>query len=278
MIAFEILFPICFFIIGVIFASFGNMLMYRMANNKPVLKEKRSYCPNCGAQIKWYDNIPIISWIALKGKCRSCHQPISPRYIITEIFGGILFLAIYFLYAYVYGDYKMVFTLDPIKLISAVSLSFILLFLYISAYVDSKTYIAPISLSVVMLIFALAKYLTYYFVTKDIGLDYLLGLSIPVGVLLLIYIICVLIMKIEPIGLGDVIIFGILGFAMGGIQLIMVVFFSSFICSVVEIIKIKKTKVKKPIPFVPYIFIGALITALIGPLMVTGFQNLIGGM
>ena len=89
----EILLPIVFFLIGVIFASFCNMLMYRLAYNKPIFKESRSYCPKCGNQIKWYDNIPVISYIILGAKCRYCKEPIHWQYPLVEFITGVVFLA-----------------------------------------------------------------------------------------------------------------------------------------------------------------------------------------
>lgn len=273
----QIILPIAFFLFGVIFASFSNMLMYRLSENKPIFKESHSYCPKCGAYIKWYDNIPIISYIFLKGKCRNCHEPISIRYILVELFGGIIFLSTYYLWMYVNTNFDYQFSLDPIKIVNGVSVSFILLFLLISAYVDKKSFIAPLSCSIVMFIFAVTKYIVYCSITKDYGLVYLLGFGVPLVLLLLIYFIGVFVLKVEPIGLGDVIIFSILGLAFGGYMLILLVFLSSFICSVVEIIKIKKTHKRDKIPFVPYIFIGALLTAYVGPITIKGISILLGG-
>lgn len=257
----KIILPILIFIIGTVFASFGNMLMYRLANNKPILKDSRSYCPNCKSEIKWYDNIPIISYIVLKGRCRNCKEKISLRYLITEIFGGVIFLGVYFFYVYyIQKNYE-------IAVIESLLISFILLALYITSYVDIKSLTAPIMMQIIMFVFALAKYLTYVISMKDYGLTYLLGLGIPVVILLLIYFFSVVVFKKEPIGLGDVIIFGILGLSYGVTGIFFILLFSSLICSIAELIRIKKTGERREIPFVPYIFIGALLTTFICPII-----------
>tara|TARA_B100001057_G_scaffold62241_1_gene55693 strand:+ start:195 stop:1007 length:813 start_codon:yes stop_codon:yes gene_type:complete len=82
----------CFSIfIGVIFGSFINVVIYRLPNNQSILRP-RSFCPNCKTNIPWHENIPIYSWIKLKGKCSKCRNAISIKYPLTELFTGLLFL------------------------------------------------------------------------------------------------------------------------------------------------------------------------------------------
>lgn len=75
--------------------SFLNVCIYRMPRDMAVNQPKRSFCPNCKTQIKWYHNLPIVSWLWLRGKCGYCGVPISPRYLGVECLTGGLFLAIY---------------------------------------------------------------------------------------------------------------------------------------------------------------------------------------
>ena len=81
------------FIIGVCIGSFINVITYRLPNNISILP--RSYCPNCKSQIRWFDNIPILSWILLSGKCRSCTKEINFSYPLVELATGIIFLFCY---------------------------------------------------------------------------------------------------------------------------------------------------------------------------------------
>ena len=276
MLAIKIFFPIMFFVIGAIFASFGNMLMYRLANDKPVFSDKRSYCPKCKHQIAWYDNIPLISYLVLRGKCRNCKEKISIRYFAVELYGGLSFLVIYFLYLCLYPTKSFEISTNIIDFINVVTYAFTLLFLLISAYVDHKKMEVPISMMIVMLFFAVLNFV-FSLVINGFELFRLLGFVVPLGILLLMYVFCVFVLKIEPMGLADIIIFSILGLELGLIPLFIIVLFSSLICSVRELIKIKKTGEKNPIPFVPYIYAGSFISILFSPALIEGINSLMGG-
>ncbi len=80
------------FAFGLIFGSFLNVCIYRMPRGLSVVRP-RSACPNCGKPIAAYDNVPVLSWLWLRGRCRHCHTRITPRYMIVELLTGLLFLA-----------------------------------------------------------------------------------------------------------------------------------------------------------------------------------------
>lgn len=82
------------FLLGSFIASFLNVCIWRIPREESVVYPP-SHCPGCNARIKWYQNIPVLSWCALRGRCASCGKPISPRYICVELLGGFLFLAAY---------------------------------------------------------------------------------------------------------------------------------------------------------------------------------------
>jgi len=79
-------------VIGLLVGSFVNVLIYRLPRNKSIVKP-RSHCPKCRKTIVWYDNIPLISYLVLRGRCRICKKPIPIRYPIVELMVGLLFLA-----------------------------------------------------------------------------------------------------------------------------------------------------------------------------------------
>jgi leader peptidase (prepilin peptidase)/N-methyltransferase len=80
------------FAYGLCFGSFLNVCIYRLPRGQSVVKP-RSACPHCGDPIPLYHNLPVLSWLILRGKCRACKQPISPRYLVIEMLTGLLFLS-----------------------------------------------------------------------------------------------------------------------------------------------------------------------------------------
>lgn len=92
---------IMFFIIGLIFGSFYNVVGLRLPNNESIIKPG-SHCPKCKHKISWYENIPVISYILLRGKCKSCKQKISFIYPAIELLTGILFLSSYLIFGLTY--------------------------------------------------------------------------------------------------------------------------------------------------------------------------------
>jgi leader peptidase (prepilin peptidase) / N-methyltransferase len=83
------------FLFGLIFGSFLNVCIYRLPRDLSVSNPRRSACPHCGHQIAFYDNIPVLSWLLLRGRCRECKAPISPRYLLIELLTGVLFVVCY---------------------------------------------------------------------------------------------------------------------------------------------------------------------------------------
>ncbi len=88
----HLFFAIAAFVFGLVFGSFLNVCIYRLPRGRSVVSPG-SACPHCGKPIAFYDNVPVLSWLILRGRCRQCKAPISPRYMIVELLTGFLFLA-----------------------------------------------------------------------------------------------------------------------------------------------------------------------------------------
>ena len=80
-------------VLGLALGSFLNVCIYRLPRDMSVLNPRWSACPNCKRQIAFYDNVPVLSWLFLRGRCRQCKAPISPRYLLIEVLTALLFLA-----------------------------------------------------------------------------------------------------------------------------------------------------------------------------------------
>src|SRR5687768_12791041 len=85
------------FALGASIGSFLNVVVWRLPRGKSLVRPG-SYCPRCGNPLKWYDNVPVLGWIKLGGKCRFCREPISPRYPIVEAITGLLFVFYYVMF------------------------------------------------------------------------------------------------------------------------------------------------------------------------------------
>ena len=85
---------IIFAVVGSCVGSFLNVLIYRMPRGESVVFPS-SHCPRCGRAIRWYDNVPLVSWLVLKGRCRFCKEPISPRYLLIEATSAVLVGGLY---------------------------------------------------------------------------------------------------------------------------------------------------------------------------------------
>ena len=87
---------VLFFVLGSLFGSFANVLIYRMQRPEPLGLLKRSRCPQCASVIPFYLNIPLISWFLLKGRCRECRSPFSFRYPVVEFLSASVFALLFF--------------------------------------------------------------------------------------------------------------------------------------------------------------------------------------
>ncbi len=87
-------FAVAIFVLGLAFGSFLNVCIYRLPRDLSVV-HPGSACPNCKHAVRFYDNLPVLSWLLLRGRCRDCKTAISPRYLVVELLTGFLFLACY---------------------------------------------------------------------------------------------------------------------------------------------------------------------------------------
>ena len=235
------------FIFGGIWGSFCNVCIYRLPYNESVIKG-RSFCPSCKNQIKWYDNIPFLSFIFLRGKCRNCSNKISFQYFLVELLSGISFLAIFFLYG---------ISITTLLLI-ILSIFFIIIF-----FIDLKHYIIPNELTFPLMVIGFIKSFDPN-LNQTIFPNYinsLLGGIFGYSIIWLIILFYKKVRNKEGMGLGDAKLMAVVGFWFGWISIPFTIFISSVVALILVIPSLlKKTKdMSAQIPFGPYIIIGCIL-------------------
>ncbi len=242
------------FILGAVFASFAGVVAYRTPKGFSIVKPD-SYCSACGTDIRPYDNIPILSWLILGGKCRSCKAKIGIFSLLCEIFGGIGFWAAYWMY----GN-----SLTELPILIAL-LCTVFLFIIIAA-IDHETH--NIYTVTLILFGAIALFISLYriFVLKDSMWSYLGGAALGFGLFGIIALVSKLLLKREALGSGDIWLVGIGGLMIGAFPLLIAIMLASLLGSVIELTKIalKKSERDGEIAFGPYLLLGIGLMAIFG--------------
>ncbi len=231
---------VIFFISGIVIGSFLEVVIYRIPKKLSIIKPG-SYCPDCKGKIVFYDNIPLISYIVLRGRCRSCKIRISPRTFIVEIVAGLLFVLNYYFFGLsIYTIMGIIFScvliivsfidIDLRIIPNVIVLPFTLVGLAFNIYFNPLKWWMPLAFAMGAFIFMLIINLIY---PKGMGIGDV-KLSLMVGAFLV---------KGVIVGL----FLGFLAGALFGIGVI-----------------IKKKKMRQTIPFGPFISLGSIIALFWG--------------
>jgi len=240
------------FILGACLGSFLNVCIYRLPKNKQIISG-RSFCPRCKKKINWYDNLPIISFLLLSGKCRKCKKVIPLRYFIVEIITGIGFLLIYLNF----NNYPTI-----------IFLSVLFLLYLIIFFIDLKHFIIPDGLNFGIMALAIVKNFLPNFNTSfihDINQSIIGGIVGYLSIWIIIYLYRV-IKKIEGMGLGDAKLMTGIGLLFGWQSIPFVLFISAVLGLVFATPSLinKKKNFRSKIPFGPFIITASLIYFLYG--------------
>ena len=240
------------FILGACLGSFANVCIYRLPKNKQIIRG-RSYCPKCDKKISWYDNLPLISYIILNGKCKNCNKTISPRYLIVELTTGISFLLVYL-------NFKSLHTI--------IFLFILVLIIIMIFFIDLENLIIPDSLNFTIMGLALIKNFLPSFNTNlvhDINQSIIGGIIGYISIWLIIFLYKTF-KKIDGMGLGDAKLMAGIGLLFGWYSIPFILFVSSIlglIFVVPSLLKKQKT-MRSEIPFGPFIIIATLIYFVFG--------------
>ena len=248
------------FLLGAAVGSFLNVVIYRVPEGKSVVSPPSS-CPRCGAGIRFYDNIPILSYLLLGGKCRQCKARISPRYPFVEFLTGLLSALLMFFYGPT-ADYLIYFVL----MAALVAITFI--------DIDHRIIPNVISLPFIPLGFAASFFL------RDITwVDSLIGIVAGGGSLYLVALGYYMLTKIEGMGGGDIKLLAMLGAFIGWKGVLFTIMSSSLLGTIVGggAMLLGGKGGKFAIPFGPFLAAGALIYIYIGKWLIALYFNLIIG-
>jgi leader peptidase (prepilin peptidase) / N-methyltransferase len=258
------------FMFGMCIGSFLNVCIYRLPSSMSIINPSRSFCPHCNSAIQFYDNIPVFSYLWLKGRCRNCKASISLRYPLVELMTGILAIATYFM-----------FGLSIESLIYFVFLSSLL----VITFIDLDHQIIPDIITLPgIIIFFLASFINrqniwYFKIFPDKLIEFFAFLPLPAmtynsvlgvlvggGSLYLVIWTYYLIRKEEGMGGGDIKLLAMIGALLGWEGVLFTIFAASLTGTFVGIIVMlqKGKNLKFAIPFGPFLSIGAMSYVFFG--------------
>ena len=252
------------FLLGVVFGSFLNVVILRLPEGQSIAYPG-SHCPKCGQKLRWWHNIPLLSWLFLGGKCAYCKAPISIQYPLVELGTGFLFLGVFFLHPDIYGLVTAI--------VFALLLALALIDLRYKAVPDSLNLTAALlaifssadilaNLKNALLVagaLAMLRFLVSYYVSKKEHMR--LQKLIKNAPWLAHY--YPRFVMIEAMGEGDIIV----GFAMGailGLQKTLLAIFLAALFALPASIYTRWRKGEAELPFIPFLVLGSLVAYVIG--------------
>ena len=240
---------IIIFLYGIVIGSFLNVLIYRLPKHENIAT-KRSHCMECGYQLKWYDLIPLFSYLFLRGRCRKCGTRISIQYPIIEAVNGILYVLIFLRYG-----------------LTIETLLYCLLFsaLLALSVIDFRTFEIPVGFNIFILILGLVRVATDY----RNWLLYLIGL---VSVSLFLFAIFA-ISKGRGIGGGDVKLMAATGLLLGWKLNLLGFVMGCILGSIIHIIRMKVSKEGRTLAMGPYLSLGVVLTVFFGEYIISWYMS-----
>lgn len=231
------------FVLGLLIGSFLNVCIYRIPIGQTIVKG-RSYCPCCQSLIKWYQNIPLISYIFLKGRCSNCGCAISIRYPAVETLTGLLFLAAYIAYGY---SLESIFAAILFSLLATIS------------FIDIDTRTIPDGLVIFILALGIVRGGYLYIYHSVPWYFFLIGFFAASLFLLILSFLFT-----DSMGGGDIKLMAAAGLYLGGKLILFSLFIGAFYGAIYAVFLFARRKagMKTQVPFGPFLSLG-IITALL---------------
>jgi len=250
------------FLAGLCIGSFLNVCIWRIPRDESIVFPG-SHCPACGHAIAPWDNLPLLSWLILNGRCRHCRGPISPRYFLVELLTGALFTALWLVHG--------VSVLTPVYLVFAAAL-------VMATFIDLDHLILPDRVTLggmilgPVLSFALPA-LQGQTQRLPALVHSLIGLALGYGLLWLVATLGRFILKRDAMGMGDLKLLGAIGACLGGQAVLFTIFVSSLTGTLLGLglIAAGKKELQSKIPYGPHLALAAVLWMLCGPACIAAY-------
>jgi len=247
------------FVFGLAFGSFFNVLIYRLPRDLSIVSPGSS-CPHCKKPIRWYDNIPLLSFVILRAKCRFCAAPISIRYPLVELAGGLIFSCVPLLgslWGYTHVPVELVTPIHDAMAIAAVCVFFLVL------VIDFEHQIIPDQLSVALFVLG---WLSVLALNPAFSPGWISSL---IGMFILSVFFFVFALAIGGFGMGDVKLAIGMGALFGWQQLLVAAMLSFLAGGAIAVLYAgfllmrRKLKARIQIPFGPYLAVGSAVSLFV---------------
>lgn len=249
----EIILYMVIFIYGIIFGSFLNVCIYRIPEKKSIAKE-RSHCMQCGYQLKWYDLIPVFSYLCLGGKCRKCKKHIAVQYPLVEFANGILYLLVFYVNGFQVSSFLYCFLVSALIVLSVI---------------DFRTFEIPVGVNIFIFVLGVVQVAVDY----EHWTTYIIGFFAVSSFMAIV----ILLTKGRGFGGGDLKLMAAAGLLIGWKNIILAFVIGCIVASVCHVIRMAITKADHVLAFGPYLSIGIFVSALWGEHMIQWYlSNLLG--
>ena len=247
-------------VVGLCVGSFLNVVIYRIPNEMS-LSKPASHCPKCNYTLKWYDNIPVLAYIMLGGKCRKCRETISPRYMIVELLNAVLWV----LSVHLFWEKNPVYAI-----ISAIVMSTLICIFFID--LDSL-----LIFNRFLVILGVLGVVSIFYDSYAYWYDHLIGAVAFGGFFLLVYYGAIWILKREGMGFGDVKFALVAGLLLGWQKMLFALLVASVTASIILVIikRVKGDEDGHEYPFGPFISVGVAAAMLFGEPIINWYISLL---
>ncbi len=249
-------------ILGLCVGSFLNVVIYRLPRQMR-LDFPGSHCTSCNYSLKWYDNIPVLSYLMLGGKCRKCKSPISVRYAIVEFANAVLWVLCAVLFWKIHPAY-------------AITCAIVCSVLICIFFVDLEHMLI---FNRFILLVAVGGMITMFYDSYTRPADHIIGALVGGGLFALLYFGAIAVLKREAMGFADVKLSAAAGLLLGWQKLIFAMLIASVVGSVVLVIlnRVKNQDRNTEYPFGPFIVGGILVALLAGTSVLSWYMQLLLG-